>query len=61
MRCRLNEKQVKVILKEEGKKWSDFKKFMKGQTIMIDDNGEDLFFNYDLENFFKKNKYRFFD
>jgi hypothetical protein len=51
----LTEKEVKKYLLEE------FKKFMKGQTIMKSKKGEILYYKCDVDNFLTNPEKRFFD
>ncbi|MFH0715060.1 MAG: hypothetical protein V1847_04670 [Candidatus Diapherotrites archaeon] len=55
----LNKQQV--IEKIGKKKWKAFLKFMKGQTIQRNADGSENFYEWDVENFLKKPKDRFFD
>ena len=41
----LTEKEVKKYL------WEEFKKFIKGQTVMKDKKGEILYYKHDVDNF----------
>ncbi len=44
-------KQVKKILKENDIKWSDFIKWMMGQTCPILKDGEMGFYQYDVDRY----------
>jgi len=51
----LTEEEVKEYL------WREFEKFMKGQTVGIDKNGQYLYYKWDVDNFLTNPEKRFFD
>jgi len=51
----LTEEEVKEYL------WKEFKRFMKGQTIMVDKKGKYLYYKCDVDNFLTNPEGRFFD
>ena len=46
----MNKKQVKKILKENGRTWDEFAKYMYGQTVGIK-NGEFDYYKLDVNRF----------
>ena len=55
----MNEKEVK---KRIGKgRWKEFEKFMRGQTVGLNDDGTYDYYEQDVENFLRKKKDRFWD
>lgn len=55
----MNKEQV--IERIGKKRWKEFQEFMKGQTVQVNNNGSTDYFEWDVENFLRKNKDRFFD
>lgn len=51
----LTEEEVKNYL------WKAFKKFMRGQTVSIDNKGNTLYYRWDLDNFLCNPERRFWD
>ena len=51
----LTEEEVKEYL------WKEFENFMRGQTIMIGEKEEPLFYKRDVDNFLRSPERRFFD
>ena len=50
------------VIKKIGKnRWKAFLKFMVGQTVSINKDGETDYYECDVENFLEKPEYRFFD
>ncbi|MGJ3236408.1 hypothetical protein [Marivirga sp.] len=47
----MNEEEVKNKLKENNLNWNDFMKWMQGQTISTDKEGNAKFFTYDVNRF----------
>lgn len=41
--------------------FNDFCKFMRGQTCMLEPNGEVFYYQHDIDNYFRSNDERFFD
>tara|TARA_Y100000310_G_scaffold203351_1_gene203571 strand:+ start:4491 stop:4667 length:177 start_codon:yes stop_codon:yes gene_type:complete len=56
-------KNKKYLTEEEVKEylWKEFKKFMKGQTNMVDTKGKHLYYRWDVDNFLTNPEKRFFD
>lgn len=51
----LTEKEVETYL------LNAFRKFMKGQTVMLDKKGNTLYYKRDIDNFLTNPENRFFD
>ena len=51
------------MTEEEAKAYifKDFKKFMKGQTVAVDNKGKAIYYKHDVDNFLKNPEKRFFD
>ena len=55
----MNEKQV--IERIGKKRRMEFREFMKGQTVQVNSDNSIHYYEWDVENFLRKNKDRFFD
>ena len=47
----MTEKEVKSLLRKNHRTWSDFIKWMRGQTVGMDENGETNWYEWDVERF----------
>ncbi|MFH1752279.1 MAG: hypothetical protein ABH821_05060 [archaeon] len=55
----MNKKQV---IERIGKsKWKEFEEFMRGQTVGVNKDGSFDYYEWDVENFLRPIKDRFFD
>lgn len=55
----MNKKQV---IERIGKtRWKEFERFMAGQTVRLNTDGTIDYYEWDVENFLRKPKNRFFD
>lgn len=41
--------------------YDDFRKFMRGQTVRITEEGETYYYKHDIDNYFANDGDRFFD
>lgn len=45
----MNDKEVKKLIGK--KQWADFKKWMRGQTVAIDEDGKDNYYDDDVKDY----------
>jgi len=55
--------KTKCMTEEDVKNYifKEFKKFVKGQTVTVDNKEKTLYYKHDVDNFLKPKKKRFFD
>lgn len=58
------EKEVKELLSKNGLQWEDFAQWIIGQTVHSNENGETLYFEWDVKRYINaktKGKSTYFD
>lgn len=49
----MTEKEVKSLLRKNHRKWSEFLKWMRGQTVGMYEGGATNWYDWDVERFIK--------
>jgi len=50
----MTEKEVRKLLKENGRTWREFVKWMSGQTLGLNEDGTTDFYDWDVERFIQR-------
>ena len=49
---KMNDEEVKKLIGK--KQWTSFKKWIKGQTVSIDEDGKENYYNSDVDDYINK-------